>query len=345
MLTIMPSLRGTDSLTGNIRFNSAKKSLNLELHDDKIKINQKVIHQFNVNAVSGENEIAYDISVADAGQKGFQMYRSSVYGKLANNKLSTTLRFKDKKAESQYVLSGTLSQVNNGIRFVFNPDSLLLDYEAWRIPADNFIHYDSSGLVIRNLKLSRGGESIGINTKGETSKSPLDVSFTNFKIKTLTEFAEQDSLLLDGRINGKAELKNLFTKPEFTSDLTIDTLSYKKDTVGNLLVQVNNEELNAFKAHIILKGNNNDVQIDGKYFSGESKMDMDVKMNQLNLASFKALLYSDVRGLQGFLKGNLHASGSLDQPLLKGSLHFENAVLVPVITGEPLKLSNRCHKL
>ncbi|HEY8735040.1 MAG TPA: translocation/assembly module TamB domain-containing protein, partial [Puia sp.] len=340
MLTILPSLRGTDSLTGNIRFNSAKKDLNLVVHSDKIQLNQKTIHQLNASIISKENGIDYSISVADAGQKGFQLNQTSVYGTLANNKLSTTLRFKDKKAQFQYVLSGTLSQVNNGIRFVFNPDSLLLDYEAWRIPADNFIHYDSSGLVIRNLKLSRGGESIGINTNGETSRSPLDVSFTNFKIKTLTEFAEQDSLLLDGRINGKAEVKNLFTKPEFTSDLTIDTLSYKKDTVGNLLVQVNNEELNAFKAHIILKGNSNDVQIDGKYFSGESKMDMDIKMNQLNLASFRSILYSDVRGLQGFLKGNLHASGNLDQPLLKGSLHFENAVVVPVVTGEPLKLSN-----
>ena len=30
-----------------------------------------------------------------------------------------------------------------------------------------------------------------------------------------------------------------------------------------------------FIAHIALKGSENDVQIDGKYFSGESKMDMD----------------------------------------------------------------------
>ncbi len=37
---------------------------------------------------------------------------------------------------------------------------------------------------------------------------------------------------------------------------------------------------------------------------------------------------------------NLHASGSLDRPLLKGSLYFDHAALVPVITGEALTLSD-----
>jgi translocation and assembly module TamB len=340
VLTAMPSLMGTDSLTGNIQYNSGKKSLNILLHSDKIQINQQVIHQFNLAAESKDSALLYNISVADAGQNGFQIYRSAVYGSLAHNKLSTTLQSKDKKAKNKYVLSGALSQVNNGLKFVFNPDSLLLNYQPWLVPADNFILYDSSGLIVRNFKLSRQGESITINTNGETAKSPLDLSFTDFKIKTISQFAEQDSLLVDGTINGKAEVKNLFTKPLFTSDLKIDTLSYEKDTLGNLTVQVNNEELNAFVAHIALKGQDNDVQIDGKYFSGESKMDMDVKLNQLNLASFKGLALTQVKSMQGYLKGNLHASGNLSRPVLKGNLHFDNAVLVPVITGEPLKLSD-----
>jgi hypothetical protein len=340
VLAAMPSLKGTDSLTGNIQYNSAKKNLNLLLHADKIQMNQQVIHQFNLTADSKDSALLYNISVADAGQKGFQIYRSAVYGSLAHNKLSTTLKVKDKKAKDKYVLSGALSQVSSGIKFIFNPDSLLLDYEPWQMPSDNFILYDSSGLMVRNFKLSRGRESITINTNGETAKSPLDLSFTNFKINTLTQFAEQDSLWADGTINGKAEIKNLFSKPLFTSDLKIDSLSYEKDTLGNLAIQVNNEELNAYVAHIVLKGHDNDVQVDGKYFSGESKMDMEVKLNQLNLESFKGLAISQVKNMTGYLKGNLHASGDLAKPLLKGSLHFDNAVLTPVITGEPLKLSD-----
>ena len=282
----------------------------------------------------------YNISVADAGHKGFQLYHTAVYGSLAHNKLSTTLLLKDKKAKNKYVLSGALSQVNNGVKFVFNPDSLLLNYQPWQIPADNFILYDSSGMIVRNFKLSRQGESITINTNGETTKSPLDMSFTNFKIKTLTQFAEQDSLLADGTINGKAEVKNLFTKPLFTSDLTIDSLSIEKDTLGNLTIRVDNEELNAYTAHIALKGHDNDVQVDGKYFSGESKMDMDVKLNQLNLEPFQRSCQIAGKKNEGLSQRRFTCQRDLDRPVLRGSLHFDHAVLVPAITGEALSLSD-----
>ena len=77
--------------------------------------------------------------------------------------------------------------------------------------------------------------------------------------------------------------------------------------------RVKNDELNQFIAHITLKGHENDLEVDGKYFSGESKMDMDVKLNQLNLASFKGIAFSQVRNMSGYLKGNLHASGNLDK--------------------------------
>jgi hypothetical protein len=340
VLAVMPSLKGSDSLKGFIRFNSLKKDLNFDFHADKIQLNQLVIHQFKAVGDSKDHGLDYNISVADAGHGEFQLYNTDLYGTLADNKLTTLLRLKDNKTKDKYFLSGAVSTQSQGIRFVFNPDSLLLDYQHWQLPADNFVQYDSAGLIVRNLKFNHLTESITLNTNGESALSPLDISFSNFKIKTIAQFAEQDSLLLDGNINGKAEIKDLFTKPLFTSDIKIDNLVYEKDTLGNLVLQVNNKELNTFIAHITLQGHDNDLSIDGKYFSGESKMDMDVKLNQLNLASFKGIVFTQVRNMQGYLKGELHASGNLDKPMLKGSLHFDNAVLVPVITGEPLKLSN-----
>ena len=339
VLAVMPSLRGSDSLTGYISFNSSKKDFNLDLHTDKIQLDQLIIHQFDIKAKTGNNSLDYNISFENARQPGFQLYHTELFGALADNKLMNTLELKDKKTKNKYILSGSLASSENGFQYVFNPDSLLLDYQRWQIPADNFVHYDSTGLIVRNLKLTYQSQSIGINTKGETTESPLEISFANFKIKTLTQFAEQDSLMLDGTINGNAEIKNLLTKPLFTSDIKIDNLLYSKDTLGTLVLQVNNEELNAFVAHITLQGHDNDVSIDGKYFSGESKMDMDVKLNQLNLASFKGIAATQVRGMTGFVKGDLRASGNLDHPQINGDIRFENAVITPVMTGEPLKIS------
>ena len=88
-------------------------------------------------------------------------------------------------------------------------------------------------------------------------------------------------------------------------------------------------------AHIALKGHDNDVQVDGKYFSGESKMDMDMKLNQLNLASFKGLAVTQVRNMKGYLKGNLHASGNLDKPLLKGTCILIMLYWYPLLRENP----------
>ena len=41
---------------------------------------------------------------------------------------------------------------------------------------------------------------------------------------------------------------------------------------------------------------------------------MNIKLNQLNLASFKGVAFTQVRNMQGFLKGDLHASGTLTTP-------------------------------
>ena len=254
VLVFMPSLKGSDSLTGKIVFNSGKKELTLNLHEDKIQFNQQVIHQLQVNVDSRGDALNYSIAVSDAGHKGFQFHQSSVYGKLANDKLLATVRLEDNKNKDRYLLSSTISRSDHGMRFVLNPDSVLLNYQRWSLPADNFIYYDSSGLLVKNLKLSSTTQSIAINSAGETTHAPLGIQFTDFKIKTISQFAEQDSLLIDGTINGKAEIKNLFTRPLFTSDIKVDTLAYEKDTVGNLVIQVNNEELNAYTAHIALKG-------------------------------------------------------------------------------------------
>ncbi|MFI5192957.1 MAG: translocation/assembly module TamB domain-containing protein [Chitinophagales bacterium] len=340
VLDLMPPLKGTDSVLGNISFNSATNDFNLELLAPKIQVNQQVIHQLNVRAATGRNALDYSIAVADAGQKGFQLYQTSVYGKIANDKFITTLLLKDKKAKPRYRLSGGLSAAHDAIRFVFNPDSLLLNYDAWNIPADNFVQYDSSGILVRNLNLKHQGESISVNSNGNTAQSPLDLHFSNFHIHTLTQFAEQDSLLMDGLVNGQAEIKNPFNKPLFTADLKIQDLAYKADTVGNLAVKVDNAEQNAFTAHLLLNGRDNDVQVDGKYYSGESRMDLDMKLNRLNLASFKSLASGQVKDMTGYLKGHLKASGSLDKPVLDGNLSFDSAVVIPVITGEPLRLGN-----
>lgn len=338
VLVFMPSLKGTDTVNASVQFNSEKDDLHLSLLAPLIRINDQAIRQLKIAADTKDTALDYSIDVAGAGKMGFQIYQSSLRGYLAHNKLVAAIELKDSKNKDRYLLGGEASQVNNGIKFAFNADSLLLNYERWDVSQDNYIQYDSTGPFIHHLRLSSDEQLLTINSAEESGTAPIGAEFDNFRIKTLTSFAEQDSLLLDGLLNGKLQVKQVLTNPVFTSDLAINDLAYKKDTIGNVTVKVNNEQANAFIANITLKGHKNDVELDGTYYTGEKKMDMKLDIRQFNLATVAPFSAGQVKEMSGNLQGKLHATGNLDQFVLDGGLHFDSAYITPTISGEKLKL-------
>lgn len=339
VLQYMPQLKGTDSITANLNFNSASHHLDFALEAPKIQYQKQIIHALTVKAATKDSSLDYSIRMTNAGSPGFQLYQTALEGYLANNQLFAALLLKDRKAAERYHVAGRLSQIKDGLKFAFDADSLLLNYDKWNIARDNFIQYDSSGLIVNNLKLGYQEQSLSINSSSHSARAPIDIAFDNFRINTLTHFAEQDSLLMDGLLNGKAQVKNVLSNPVFTSDLKIDGLTYKKDTIGNMTIKVNNEQQNAYSADISLEGRNNDVKAEGTYYTGESKMDMKLNLGQLNLAVIKPFAAGQLKDIRGYLKGSLHASGNLDQPQLNGNLYFDSTFITPAISGETLQLS------
>jgi translocation and assembly module TamB len=340
ILQLIPSLKGTDSVHADLQFNSASHYLNFSVRAPKIQYKNELIRHFEIGAFTKDTSIEYRISFRDARQGGFQLYQTSVYGHLANNRLLTTLSFKDQTAIEQFHLGGILSQIDHGLRFVFDPDSLLLDYDKWNMAKDNFVQYDSLGIVFHNLKLSHEDESLTVSSTSSMPTSPVDVIFNNFHIKTIIAFAEEDSLLMDGVLNGKAQIKNILSNPVLTADLQIKDLAYKKDTVGNITLKVNNEKQNEFSTNLTVEGKNNKIKADGIYYTGEGKMDMKFLIDKLDLVLVKPFSGGQIKDISGNLKGNIHATGTLTEPLLTGALHFDSTYITPYITGEPLKLSS-----
>jgi hypothetical protein len=108
--------------------------------------------------------------------------------------------------------------MTNGWRLSLLPDSLLLNYDAWNASGDNFIQYDSSGLFVNHLLIDHENQSLLINSSSPSPQSPIGVSFNHFRIKTLSSFVGQDSLLLDGELIGQTDLRDILSNPSFTSN-------------------------------------------------------------------------------------------------------------------------------
>jgi len=340
LLQFVPSLKGSDSLALHMAFNSVANDLKLSVQDRQIIMNQLQIDSLNVMAQTNAEKLDVAANFDKLINGTFKLYNTAVNAGIANNTLDFNANTKDIHNKTQFALGGLLNQIKNGVQFSLK-DSLLIDYLRWDVGQGNFIRYDSiAGIQVNNFSLSQSGQSLTINSTPQQPNAPIRVDFNNFQIAKLTKIAHQDSLLLEGSINGNALVRDVMKNPVFTSDLRIDSIIYKKDTIGNMTVRVNNEQANTFAANVALLGNNTDVQLNGRYYTGEGRMDLQLALNRLNLAIVKPFAAGQLTDIGGALKGNVNIGGTINQPSVNGTLSFDTAFVIPAMTGERLTLPN-----
>ncbi len=340
LLAYDPTLSGSDTVQLKMGFNSLKNDFQLALLAPSIQFQNQFIQQLSAKAETNNNVLNYSIQFDSALWAGLALYRSGMFGSLANNQFRNSIFLDDTKNRNRYRLSTLLTGMPNGWKLSLLPDSLLLNYDAWKTSGDNFIQYDSSGLFVNHLLINHENQSLLINSDSSAPQSPIAVSFNHFRIKTLTSFAGQDSLLLDGELNGQTVLRDLLSNPSFTSNTKIDNLTYNKDTLGNISILVDNQQPNIFSTNLSMEGKNNDARVTGMYYSKEKRMDMKLDIGNLDLSMVKPFSAGQIKNIRGWISGNLHATGSFDQPVLTGYLRFDSAYITPLISGERLKLSS-----
>ena len=339
VLAYLPSLKGTDSLGILMSFNSGQGDLRLHLASPHVQFGSQQFDALDLTAGTSGDRLNYDLRIAGGSGSGFELHRTWLAGGLHDDRLTTALVLQDNNGKNRFRLAGELDRLPGGMKFVFNPDSLLLNYEAWQVSRDNSLRWDSAGIVIHDFVIHHDNDTLAVNSANAAPEAPVNVRFANFRLGTLSRLADQDSLLVDGTINGTVQLKNMLTHLVFTSDLLVRKLSYKVDTLGDLAIKVNNEKDSAFAADLSLEGNSNDVKVKGEYFTGAGRMKMQLTLEQLNLATFSHVAAEEIESMKGYLKGQLAVSGTLEKPLLKGDLHFDSSLITPVVSGEPLRLS------
>ena len=219
LLDFVPQLKGSDSITLATSFNSAQNDLNLAVKGRQILMDSLQIDSLNVLAKTNADKLDLGVSFENFTKGSLKLYKTNLDASLAHNQLDFNLGSDDAKGKLQYALGGLLNQIQNGVQLGLK-DSLVLDYNRWNVAQGNFIRYDSvAGILVNNFAISQNGQSIVINSTEQKPNAPIKVDFNNFQIATITKMAHQDSILVEGAINGNAVVKDVMTNPIFTSDL------------------------------------------------------------------------------------------------------------------------------
>ncbi|MEP6595975.1 MAG: translocation/assembly module TamB domain-containing protein, partial [Ginsengibacter sp.] len=290
------------------------------------------IDNLNLTAATKNGALTFKTSL-DQFKSGtsLALFATTLDASLQNDNLDFTLNIKDAKSVSKYTVSGLLSQPSlNNYSFSLKPENLLLNYRKWTINNGNSIQYVNSDITATNFVLNQGSQQLSINSVGSGTNKPLSIDFKNFNISTLTAFVQNDSLLVNGTLNGNALVKNIQVQPVFTTDLTVSDLSIYTDTIGTLTAKVNNNVANTYNADVRLTGRGNDVTLLGNYFlkPQNSSYDFTINIVSLQMKSLEGFTKGGIRDARGNLYGSVALNGSLDKPNIDGKINFNNIAFV-----------------
>ncbi|MEO8584478.1 MAG: hypothetical protein ABI415_11810, partial [Flavitalea sp.] len=296
------------------------------------------IQKFKLNAATGRGilNLNTNIELFSSGAT-MKIYSSSIDTKIANNKINFLINLKDIDNKNKYRIGGLINQSDTGVYALnLNPASLMLNYDKWVIAENNMVKFNNGDVNISNFTISKSGQELSINSTSLQSNSPLEIKFGNFRIGTITAFAKQDSALADGIINGGILVKNIKKQPVFTSDLTITDLMFRTDTVGNLVLKVNNNVADTYSADINLTGNGNDVAIKGDYVvkpADQSVINLNMDIRALQMKSMQAFSMGAISRSKGFINGKFDFAGTFDKPKVDGNLNFNDVGFSSTMLG------------
>jgi hypothetical protein len=322
----------------------------IDTKKDSLKINawfpQVVYGDYKVDSTrltvdNSDQRLFYKILVKHVQSPSIALYSTELSGVVANNTLGIDLILRDRKLNDRYVLGGTFKSLNKDFQFKFDPKRILLDYERWSVSPENYIQFGASGILANQFNLSQGGQLLSINSVNSTPNSPLKVEFKDFKIETLTKFAEQDSALVGGVINGTVDVKELMSSPKFTANLTVDHLRYQKDQLGTLRIAVNNNTPNAYETNIALTGVH-ELRVNGFYYTSNpaNALDLTVNIDKIDLKSLESVSMGQIKNGSGTITGALTVKGAIASPKVLGDIKFNQAAFNATYVNSYFRMPN-----
>lgn len=322
LLKLVPDLKSLEPISINGIYNSENDSIILNGSIPNLVYGSNAITNAVLKIDKKDNALLYSMSVAQIKNESIEIPNTTLIGKVANNVVDYALSMRDIKNKDRYQIAGNLLSKNSGVEISIDPKNLLLNYDNWVVSNNNKIRFDNNEIYINNFELSRDGSSITLQSETQDLNPPLAVKFKNFKIQTISNFVKLKNYEIDGTLNGNANIKNLMTKMLFTADLNVDSFTFKKEIVGNIKINVNNDIANTYTTNVEITGQENQVKLDGSYTSINDDLNMNLDIQKLNLKSIQVFSIDNITDGTGYLNGKFKILGSTSNPKIIGELKF-----------------------
>lgn len=290
-----------------------------------------------------DSSINFKIYLSEVGNETFAIPTALLQGEVVHNKVYADIRLLDEKGRLQHTLAGKMEQTADGLALHVDPSSVILNYDAWGLDPSNLLLFSDFGIYADQFTFSNGSQALIMQSLGNRAEDPLGIRLFNFEIGTFTGIARQDSLYLNGIINGTAEIRLDLENLVFETDLEVNNLSYKKDTLGDLIVKVHSTEADIFTIQSVYtgKGGKSDkASVEGSYNNEKEYLELFADIERLNLSSLEPFFAGFLTQPSGHLEGGLSISGKPANPDITGNLIFAEAEATVPLLNSRFSLKN-----
>ena len=332
---LMPSLTIAKNTTLNGTFTSKAKSLNLTLRSNCIMLNnikfnalecksqstpRRSITRLNLNQI-----VLRDTTATDSTRICLDRFQTAII--LQNDSVKANITWDDFDIvdHNKAKIASSFVPTSTGGRFSISSADILINDSIWNIGPDNYIEFDNGKILISNLALQSGKQSLGADGYVPTNPGDtLAVALNQFNLATINFLLGSAGLELGGCISGNASVSNLKEDPTVFANLDINGLGINGQTYGDATVFSRwNNENNAIELDMKLTDQKKEVfNLVGSFFTGKDDDNLDFKLStdSLNIGILSPFLNGIVQRLQGYCSGAVNINGSISKPDLRGTV-------------------------
>lgn len=323
MEAFLPQLTQMDTVSVQATMNQA--NLDLTVAAPAMVYGANDLQGFSLVLKERDSGMNYNVALNRFTQGKIQLLNTTVNGVIDADQISAAVKTEDEEGKQRFGIGATL-QKEGANQALSLKEGLMLNYTNWTVAQPNKIVFGTEGFYAQNIKLSGDGASITVNSEPAAFNAPLTAGIENFRISDIMQMISGDTLFADGVLAGKAQLKQMKPAPLIDAAFTVNNLSVLKDTIGNIVLKAANTDDKTINAQVDIKGNGNDIQLKGDYYTTNvegNNFNFDLFLNALNLKSFEGLAQKQVHNSSGFVRGKINAKGTTALPLINGTIYTD----------------------
>lgn len=339
----LPGLHDLSPAAVKGSYTGENRNLDIEIDVPSIVYESYLLDSMRVHIASDRERIEYDIRADHFEMPSMKITAPEIYGSIQENVVSTYIALHDNELETVFALGGLFESTDTVYTFSFISGELILNYDRWQVPEENYIRFGDELLYIHNVRLERAGSRIAAQSRDDGTKAPpVEIVISKFDLSDIHRLIENDKLQIAGNINGNIVLSDVLTGLKLNVDLLLGNFIFAGHEVGDIALHVSQEISDRYDIGIDISQQDNRATITGFIATGEEgdEINLDMNIQNINLASIEGFAFGQLQDMSGSITGDLSITGSSESPDAIGTITFRDALFTVAQLNSRLRLEN-----